>query len=979
MTIADTDIFLADVGARDPNTGETTLHFSGGQDNTPLDYQTGVSDTPASTPYLSRLAQVAMLPRTMFGDRTTSGRSQVSVGDVVLRNEDFALDVYKRYAFDGRRIVVRRGQGGAAYPAAFTPVLDATMTAPTWDGPVALKVRDNQKYLDVPLQTTKYAGDNVAPDGLEGTPDDLKGKLKPVCICGATNISPPCVNAPKLIWQVHDGVIGGIPAVRDRGAVLRSGIGAWADQASGFGGDDINGLTYGAGLFVAVGNAGKLFTSPNGETWTSRTSQFGATNIRAVGYDATLGLFVAVGGSGKISTSTNGTSWTSRTSGTASNLNAVGFFTGSLIIAGGDSGTIVTSPDGTTWTTRTSNAVGGIRGIAANSTRIIAVGGIGSTSDDGTTWVAMSTPLSDTTQQAATVTQDELFIVANANARLWRSLDVSGTLWQTLAGPGGTPGVYNALAVGGGYMLAVSNAGSTTNAFWSIDDGATWQAGPPAHTNIALYAAAYGNGVFVVAGSGGILAISTSADDYADTTELLNDDIAPAPGTYKVYLGGAGGGAFFRLGSSPFGQVTCDVLQGATAADRTAAQAFVQANQRAGNTTGDWSASDIIALDAADDGEVEFWAGPDDTDAMCSDVADAAARTVGAGWWADTNGVIRIRQLTEPGTNLVTNPDTITAGGGWTLEAGVAGTPAFSVVNGVSLTRLTGLAGGSAYRPVTIPTDGAKRFLATVEFESAGVSSHGLFNITAGIWVARVDVTWASDGTATAAAVNGSALVFVRVRPGAYSLAVTSTATTAVHTHRVYGAAGGAIAAVRVGGVTIYDPVAALIVDENDLVSNLTPLPSNDPNGGLSPNTTTLRYAHNHTPQTTDLADIVTDADRVFYGLDWREAVDGSMASVVLARHPLSQPASIETLYRFEADAQAEATRRQTLFGVDREWYECGVKMTTATVALDLGDVIELAHERFLFGAGTRLRILGIKPEIQENARESRIMLTLWR
>jgi hypothetical protein len=59
-------------------------------------------------------------------------------------------------------------------------------------------------------------------------------------------------------------------------------------------------VTYGNGLFVAVGEWGTILTSPDGVTWTARTS--GTSNLL---YDVTYGngTFVAVGEWGTILTS----------------------------------------------------------------------------------------------------------------------------------------------------------------------------------------------------------------------------------------------------------------------------------------------------------------------------------------------------------------------------------------------------------------------------------------------------------------------------------------------------------------------------------------------------------------------------------------------------------------------------------------------------------------------------------------------------
>jgi len=56
-------------------------------------------------------------------------------------------------------------------------------------------------------------------------------------------------------------------------------------------------VTYGNGMFVAVGNAGKLLTSPDGVTWTARDSGTGQP-LFGVAYGH--GTFVAVGYNGTI-------------------------------------------------------------------------------------------------------------------------------------------------------------------------------------------------------------------------------------------------------------------------------------------------------------------------------------------------------------------------------------------------------------------------------------------------------------------------------------------------------------------------------------------------------------------------------------------------------------------------------------------------------------------------------------------------------
>jgi hypothetical protein len=111
----------------------------------------------------------------------------------------------------------------------------------------------------------------------------------------------------------------------------------WTLRSWGFGFFD--GVTYGNGLFVAVGAKGTILTSPDGVSWTPRTS---GTDSSLFGVTYGNGLFVAVGAKGTILTSPDGVSWTQRISG-GYRLNGVAYGNG-LFVAVGEEGIILTSP-----------------------------------------------------------------------------------------------------------------------------------------------------------------------------------------------------------------------------------------------------------------------------------------------------------------------------------------------------------------------------------------------------------------------------------------------------------------------------------------------------------------------------------------------------------------------------------------------------------------------------------------------------------
>ena len=121
------------------------------------------------------------------------------------------------------------------------------------------------------------------------------------------------------------------------------------------------------GLFAAVGNSGtgdRVMTSPDGITWTSRTSP-ADINWRSICWAPELGLFVAVavgpiGTGNRVMTSPNGITWTSRTSAADNDWNSICWAPElSLFVAVAISGTsnrVMTSPNGINWTSRSAAA-----------------------------------------------------------------------------------------------------------------------------------------------------------------------------------------------------------------------------------------------------------------------------------------------------------------------------------------------------------------------------------------------------------------------------------------------------------------------------------------------------------------------------------------------------------------------------------------------------------------------------------------------
>lgn len=198
-------------------TAETIRLVHGGN------FTTRPSETPANTYYDQRLKNPVGIRRNIAAPGAIFGRASVAFGELQALNQDGSLDYLLDYAFDGREITIRRGRERGAYPSQFPAILVASAAESNVGNIWRLQVRDKRYELSVPLESTKYAGTNILPEGLEGVEGDLKGKPKPFLFGSVRNIAPPMVNTAKLIYQVNNGAVQEISAVYDMGVALTQG------------------------------------------------------------------------------------------------------------------------------------------------------------------------------------------------------------------------------------------------------------------------------------------------------------------------------------------------------------------------------------------------------------------------------------------------------------------------------------------------------------------------------------------------------------------------------------------------------------------------------------------------------------------------------------------------------------------------------------------------------------------------------------
>ncbi len=132
-----------------------------------------------------------------------------------------------------------------------------------------------------------------------------------------------------------------------------------------------------------------------------------------------------------------------------------------------------------------------------------------------------------------------------------------------------------------------------------------------------------------------------------------------------------------------------------------------------------------------------------------------------------------------------------------------------------------------------------------------------------------------------------------------------------------------------------------------------------------------IGYAKNWTPQQDGLAGAVTAANRALYGAECQVSVAANAA--ILSAHPLAQsPDLAPTLLVNKTDADAEVSRRLTLYGITRTIYE--LDGFTVPFSINQGDIVRLTHPRFGFSAGG----LAVVAAINEQPSKGRATMELF-
>jgi len=362
----------------------------------------------------------------------------------------------------------------------------------------------------------------------------------------------------------------------------------WTYSAIDASSADFYDVSYGQGLFVAVGTGGAIYSSSDAVTWTVRTPP-NTPNYTDIAF--ANGVFVVVGattasGNPPIARSTDGINWSTPTTSPASTMTGVSYGNG-VWVAVGNQRSYVSMDNGVNWTT--SSVISNLQfaqGLSFGNGVFTAVTALGTIvySYDGLTWT-VSNILYSSSAFIDVAFGNQTFVTLAGDGTVYTSSD--GISWTKRRN--GDSRTWKTITFGNGMFVAASSS-SPQVTMYSID-ATNWivLSGAPAYS---WQGSTFAIGQFVVVGLGGSSMASSSIAPSVFATSIFSDP-AQANQTWIMVLGA------YSVGFYSFGQNSRTVSLGGYMVN--AQSTIVQANNyvyifRGDNAVplywnGDWNTS----------------------------------------------------------------------------------------------------------------------------------------------------------------------------------------------------------------------------------------------------------------------------------------------------------------------------------------------------------------------------------------------------
>ena len=197
--------FLAILDGYNTSSGLTKVYLS---DN---GFATKPTDNPPNQLFRGYLETPYSFDVSLFQGADPFNPAVTGHGEIRIIN-DGDFDDLTDLSFYGRDVKVLVGGKNFSYND-YNLVLSGIGGKTRWtDGEISLSVRSKSDFLDRKIKRPLYTGLGGKEGGL-----DLKGKPKPLCYGVCRQIEPINIDWAHQVWQVHDGSIKSILAVRDQG------------------------------------------------------------------------------------------------------------------------------------------------------------------------------------------------------------------------------------------------------------------------------------------------------------------------------------------------------------------------------------------------------------------------------------------------------------------------------------------------------------------------------------------------------------------------------------------------------------------------------------------------------------------------------------------------------------------------------------------------------------------------------------------
>lgn len=164
--------------------------------------------------YSPHLNEVLNYEESLFSTGTTTGAISSGIGEISLSNKDGEFDAYRFHGFDGQIVEVFFLTSKTEEPTDDNLIFRGTMKHIEMSiEEFSIYVMNRLEAIEYSIQTMTFAGTNLGPTGLEGVPDTIGGRIKPMVWGRCLNVPGYVVNSSLHIYAFNYNHIGNRKAV----------------------------------------------------------------------------------------------------------------------------------------------------------------------------------------------------------------------------------------------------------------------------------------------------------------------------------------------------------------------------------------------------------------------------------------------------------------------------------------------------------------------------------------------------------------------------------------------------------------------------------------------------------------------------------------------------------------------------------------------------------------------------------------------